>query len=474
MRSKAMGSSNTTTTTTMGKRKEIHHLASPFQKQQNDFLKGFEEETTTNQQQTKRFKKESFAFENLPNELLWKILSYLSCPDAFANAARVCHRWRQAIQKKWIDMPGRKGSLFCFGPQAPLSASWCALKNHVNCLDWIHEKQKNRDDFNAVAYCAGYKGHIQIIEWIKRVHGHLPMSAFYGAIDTGNIENAKRIHEEGAFSIDYHSFERATREGHLDLLIWLDQQQKNVLMNATTTPITSSSSSPPPNTDDKTQTFQLGSVLAVIAAKHGKFSIISWLYETKKMNVTPKMMIESCSQSNLELTKWIFKKRNAWFQFQKNAAAIKSCLHGHLRTFLWLIKKGAEIKPLYCIYASKNGHVRFLEWFARHDHIRSVFLMCWVKAIKHNRINVLEWLYHRSSQNTLANIQKITPFEISKKTNSRVTRWLIEKGFIPKVFLKGKTSIYDDDHDDDEEEQEEEDGVMDDDDDSSFGSLGSF
>jgi len=51
---------------------------------------------------------------------------------------------------------------------------------------------------------------------------------------------------------------------------------------------------------------------------------------------------------------------------------------------------------------------------------------------------------------------------------------LIEKGFIPKVFLKGKTSIYDDDHDDDEEEQEEEDGVMDDDDDSSFGSLGSF
>ena len=221
---------------------------------------------------------------------------------------------------------------------SPLSMAHAAQNNDFEMMRWLHYHCKARCSPNVIKF----------------------------AIENGNLEMVKFLHENTTVGWPPFVMNIAAKNGDLDMLKWIQE--------------------------NRTREDRCSFEAALIATENNHVHVLEWIYEHYPVSFITRSLTSAIESSNLTTVKWFYGKMPDSFRKITDPAS-KS---GNIELIEWLITK-CEVKfSKYVIdIAASKGYIHMLNWLRDNNGIYCTTYAAYF-AVEFCQLESLKWLFENA------------------------------------------------------------------------------
>lgn len=233
---------------------------------------------------------------------------------------------------------------------------------------------------------AAQKGHLNIIKYFYERGVPISSKAISNAASSGDFETVRYLYKQigicPAGAIDY-----AIIYGHLKIAWFLLSQGGDCTVDAMN-----------------------------FAAKHGNFNMVRYLH-AKGKSCTTDAIDFAARYGHFKIVKWLRRNRTEWCT---HAAMYGAAIERRLKIVKWLHNHGAPCSPDIVEHVIEDGNLDILKYL--HSIKKKFSAEASMKAAKHDRLEVLQWMY----DNELVDMEALTNSEHFGFHTFETAEWIYE------------------------------------------------
>ncbi|GMF28985.1 unnamed protein product [Phytophthora fragariaefolia] len=257
-----------------------------------------------------------------------------------------------------------KGLAHSFTNALPISAA----SGQLETIKWLYEEAVERKLTTDCITQAAREGHLDVVKWLDARKCPATTAAMDEAASAGFLEVVQWLHRNRTEGCSMSAMNGAAENGHLDVVKWLHAERNEGC-----------------------------SVSAMEkAAGNGHLEVVQWLHSHRSEGCTERAMDWAAKGGHLNVVKWLSQNRS---EGCTTAAMNWAAYGGHLGTIKWLHQNRCEgFTPKAMCLAASSGHLNVLRWLqanTRYSFSSDAVDM----AAAGGHLHVLEWL-HTNGVNT--------------------------------------------------------------------------